>query len=77
MKLPSDAKNAKLLSFGPMNHVAVRTDHVWETGLSEQHAYTTGNDAWAKDPIDNKSGSKVENQPFALTLEQAKIDLIS
>lgn len=48
-----------------MNHTTVMTSHIRETDLSYKPVYTQVNDL-----IDYKLGSRVENQLFALILEQ-------
>lgn len=48
IRLPAGAKSEGPLYFGPIGHVTVRTDQVWETELFDEHV----NEPWARDSID-------------------------
>lgn len=59
MRLRGGVKTAKSPCFGPMSHLNKRTDHVLETGLSDEPGCIQMNNARVKDVIDCKPGSRV------------------
>lgn len=50
----------------------MRMDLVWQTGLSDKPVRIQVNDAWAKDRLDCNLECRLENQLFAVILEQEK-----
>lgn len=66
----------KPLCFGPKSRAMIRTDRVWDKGLSGKPGNTQANDEQAKDLSDCRLRSRVGNQLFALNPEQEESSLI-
>lgn len=76
MRLRAAAGATSLLLKGPMSHVTVNTDTIWDIGLPDKPASTPVIDAWAKSLGDCDPGSRVGKQPIALSLKQRTGSLI-
>lgn len=76
MRLLADAKIAKPLCFGPMNHVIMRTDDVLQTRLTDKSGCIQANGARAKDLSDPIPVSTMGYAILAVSLGQQEIGLI-
>lgn len=68
VRIRPDVKSERLLCFGLASHSTVRTDHAWETGLSDNPVWIQVNGARAEGG-GRKSRSRMRN----LIVEQEKV----